>query len=241
MPSFCHAGIDGAPRHRPGESIAATIATWQDGHVLGTTPTEVDMALSRKRQKELNKLKRSAEELWDEQRDALEHASAVLKDARRQAANYAREEVAPRARDTYDSRVRPAVASVGAAGRSAASRAGERLSDDVLPALSGAIGSALAMVEVAMDPRLRAVLKQAGSAASSVGAKVGRTVPIVEPPKKSGPGKYILISLGAVAAIGVLYAAWQTLRADDDLWIEDLGDPGEADVTPADATSADSE
>ena len=51
------------------------------------------MALSRKRQKELNKLKRSAEELWDEQRDALEHASAVLKDARRQAANYAREEL----------------------------------------------------------------------------------------------------------------------------------------------------
>ena len=78
----------------------------------GHTTTEVDMALSRKRQKELTKLKRSAEELWDEQRDALEHASAVLKDARRQAANYAREEVGPRARDTYDSRVRPAVASV---------------------------------------------------------------------------------------------------------------------------------
>jgi hypothetical protein len=198
----------------------------------GHTTTEVDMALSRKRQKELNKLKRSAEELWDEQRDALEHASAVLKDARRQAANYAREEVGPRARDTYDSRVRPAVASVAASGRTAASRASERLSDDLLPALSGAIGSALAMVEVAKDPRVRSVLKQATAAANSVGAKVGRTVQIVEPPKKSGPGKYILISLGAVAALGVLYAAWQTLRADDDLWIEDLGDPGD-DTTPA--------
>jgi len=197
----------------------------------GHTTTEVDMALSRKRQKELTKLKRSAEELWDEQRDALEHASAVLKDARRQAANYAREEVGPRARDTYDSRVRPAVASVAASGRSAASRAGERLSDDVLPAISGAIGSALAMVEVAKDPRVRAVLKQATAAANSVGERVGRTVHIVEPPKKSGPGKYILISLGAVAALGVLYAAWQTLRADDDLWIEDLGDPGEPDVS----------
>jgi hypothetical protein len=191
------------------------------------------MALSRKRQKELNKLKRSAEELWEEQRDALEHASAVLKDARRQAANYAREEVGPRARDTYDSRVRPAVASVAASGRSAASRAGERLSDDLLPALSGAIGSALAMVEVAKDPRVRAVLKQASSAATSVGRKVH----IVEPPKKSGPGKYILISLGAIAAIGVLYAAWQTLRADDELWIEDLGDPG--DETGSDASDGD--
>ncbi|MDP9027944.1 MAG: hypothetical protein M3N46_10415 [Actinomycetota bacterium] len=185
------------------------------------------MALSRKRQKELKKLKRSAEELWDEQREALEHASAVLKDARRQAANYAREEVGPRARDTYDSRVRPAVASVAASGRSAASRAGERFSDDVLPAISSAIGSALAMVDVAKDPHVRSVLKHASSAASSAATSVGRKVHIVEPPKKSGPGKYILISLGAIAAIGVLYAAWQTLRADDDLWIEDLGDPGE--------------
>ena len=197
------------------------------------------MALSRKRQKELNRLKRSAEELWDEQRDALEHASAVLKDARRQAANYAREEVGPRARDTYDSRVRPAVASGVAAGRSAASRAGERLSDDLLPALSGAIGSALAMVEVAKDPRVRAVLKQASSAATSVGTTVGRKVHIVEPAKKSGPGKYILISLGAIAAVGVLYAAWQTLRADDDLWIEDLGDPGSSDSDGAASRAAD--
>jgi len=196
------------------------------------------MALSRKRQKELNKLKHSAEELWEEQRDALEHASAVLKDARRQAANYAREEVGPRARETYDSRVRPAVASVAASGRYAASRAGERLSDDLLPALSGAIGSALAMVEVAKDPRVRAVLKQASSTATSVGRKVH----IVEPPKKSGPGKYILISLGAIAAVGVLYAAWQTLRADDELWIEDLGDPGEeTGGTTSDGDASDAE
>lgn len=184
------------------------------------------MALSRKRQKELKKLKRSAEELWDEQREALEHASAVLKDARRQAANYAREEVGPRARDTYESRFLPVVASGMAASRHAATRASERFTDDVLPALSSAIGSALAMVDVAKDPRFRSVLKQATSAASSF----GRTVPLVEPPKKSGPAKYILIALGSVAVIGVAYAAWQTLRADDDLWIEDLGDPGSAGV-----------
>ncbi len=185
------------------------------------------MALSRKRQKELKKLKRSAEELWDEQREALEHASVVLKDARRQAANYAREEVGPRARDTYESRFLPVVTSGVAASRHAATRASERFTDDVLPALSSAIGSALAMVDVAKDPRFRSVLKQASSAASSV----GRKVPFVEPPKKpSGPAKYILIALGSVAVIGVAYAAWQTLRADDDLWIEDLGDPGSADV-----------
>ncbi len=181
------------------------------------------MALSRRRQRELRHLKRSAEELWDEQREAIEHASAVLKDARRQAANYAREEVGPRVRDTYDNRVRPAVAGGFAAGRSAASTARERFSDEVLPSLSGTIGSALALLDVAKDPRVREVVKRAGSAASSA----RRRVPFIEPPKKSaGPGRYILIGLGVVAALGVAYAAWQTLRADDDLWIEDLGDPG---------------
>ena len=181
------------------------------------------MALSRKRQKELKRLKRSAEELWDEQREAIEHASAVLKDARRQAANYAREEVGPRVRETYEDRVRPAVSSGFAASRSAASSARERFADEVLPSLSGALGSALALLDVAKDPRVREVMKKASSTASSVRSRV----PFVEPPKKSaGPGRYILIGLGVVAALGVAYAAWQTLRADDDLWIEDLGDPG---------------
>jgi hypothetical protein len=192
------------------------------------TTTEVGMAMSRKRQRELKHLKRSAEELWDEQRDALEHASAVLKDARRQAANYAREEVGPRVRDAYDSRVRPAVASGFAAGRNAAASARDRFSDDVLPSLSGTIGSALALLDVAKDPRVREVMKRASSTAASVRGRV----PFVEPAKKSaGPGRYILIGLGAVAALGVAYAAWQTLRADDDLWIEDLGDPGSGDLS----------
>ena len=189
----------------------------------GHPTTEVDMALSRRRQRELRHLKRSAEELWDEQREAIEHASAVLKDARRQAANYAREEVGPRMRETYDHRVRPAVAGGFAAGRSAASTARERFSDEVLPSLSGTIGSALALLDVAKDPRVREIVKRAGSTASSVRGRV----PFIEPPKKSaGPGRYILIGLGVVATLGVAYAAWQTLRADDDLWIEDLGDPG---------------
>ena len=57
-------------------------------------------------------------------------------------------------------------------------------------------------------------------------------MPFVEPAKKSaGPGRYILIGLGVVATLGVAYAAWQTLRADDDLWIEDLGDPGSGDAS----------
>lgn len=180
------------------------------------------MSLSRKRQKELKRLKRSAEDVWDEQREAIEHASAVLRDARRQAGNYAREEVGPRVRDAYEDRVRPVVAGGLSAGRHAAHSARERLSDDVFPAITGAVGSALAVLEAAKDPRVREVVRRV----SSAGQKVGIVTP---PKKKSGPGRYILAGLGVVAVLGVAYAAWQTLRADDDLWIEDLGEVDAAD------------
>lgn len=168
------------------------------------------MALSRKRQRELNRLKRDAERLWDEQREAIEHATVVLKDARRQAGNFAREEVRPRVREGF-----------GVA-REAASTARERFTDDVLPAISGTIGSALAVLEAAKNPQVRDVVRRVSRASQKAG--------ISTPPKSSGPGKYILIGLGVVAVAGIAYAAWQTLRADDDLWIEDLGDPGSADI-----------
>ena len=168
------------------------------------------MALSRKRQRELKRLKRDAERLWDEQRDAIEHATSVLKDARRQASNYAREEIQPRVREGF-----------GAA-RGAAMSARERFTDDVLPAISGTIGSALAVLEAAKNPQVREVVRRV--------SKAGQKVGVVTPPKSSGPGRYILIGLAAVAVAGVAYAAWQTLRADDDLWIEDLDEIGAADV-----------
>jgi hypothetical protein len=36
-----------------------------------------------------------------------------------------------------------------------------------------------------------------------------------------GPGRYIAVALGVLAVTAVAYAAYQTLRADDDLWVED--------------------
>lgn len=169
------------------------------------------MALSRKRQRELKRLKRDAERLWDEQREALEHATDVLKDARRQAANYAREEIAPRVGE-----------GVGSARRAVGS-AREKFVDDVLPAITGTIGTALAALEAAKNPQVREIVRKVSSAGERAGV-------VTMPKKSSGPGKYILIGLGVVAVAGVAYAAWQTLRADDDLWIEDLGDPGSADI-----------
>jgi hypothetical protein len=177
------------------------------------------MALSRKRRKELNKLKNSAEELWEDQKELLDHAAKVVREASRQAGGYAREEVGPRVRDAYSDRVVPAV-------RSARDAAG-----DATHNVTKALGTALAAIEVAKDKQLKAALKQAsqvGKDASRFGRDLGEKVGIVKPKPAMGPGGYILIGLGVVVVGAIAYAAWQTLRADDDLWIEDEVEPLEA-------------
>ncbi len=175
------------------------------------------MALSRKRQKELNRLKSQAEDLWDEQRELLDQAAKVVRDASRQAAHYTREEVGPRVRDAYEDRLKPAVASGVSSARSAAKHTRDRLVDDVLPAMSSALGTALAAIEVAKNKQVRDAITRATKLGTDVGTRVG----LIQPKPSSGPGRYILIGLGVVAAAAVAYAAWQTLRADDDLWIDD--------------------
>ena len=174
------------------------------------------MALSRKRQKELNRLKNQAEALWEDQKDLLDHASKVVRDASRQAANYAREEVSPRVRETYEDRVRPAFASGVSSARSAAQTTRDRLVDDVLPAMSSALGTALAAIEVAKNKQVRDAI----SRATKIGTDAGTQLGLIKA-KPAGPGRYILMGIGFVAAAAVAYAAWQTLRADDDLWIDD--------------------
>jgi vacuolar-type H+-ATPase subunit H len=204
----------------------------------------------------LTSLKEHAEGLWGDQKDVLEHASQVVREASRQAANYAREEVSPRVRDTLDHNVRPAVATGVASARSVASSARDKLADEVLPAVTSALGSALAVIEVAKDERVREALKTISAASDTVskrvnsasdtvskrvsaagdtvskrvtdasakatkaGAKFAR-VAKVAPKKSAGPGRYILIGVILVALAGIAYAAWQTLRADDDLWIDE--------------------
>ena len=164
------------------------------------------MALSRKRQRELDRLKGQAEDLWDDQKDVLDRANRVI----RAASRHARDEVSSRGRDAFDSRVRPAVASGLASGR-------ERLVDDVFPVVSSALGSALAILEAAKNPEVRAALGRATSLGRSAASRTG----LVKAKPAPGPGRYILIGVGIVAAAGIAYAAWQTLRSDDDLWIDD--------------------
>jgi hypothetical protein len=171
------------------------------------------MAPSRKQQREIDRLKGDAEELWEDQKDVLERANRVI----RAASRHARSEAVNHGRDAFEHRVRPAVASGVAAGRGAASAGRERLTDDVLPAVSSALGSALAILEAARNPEVRAALGRAASLGRSAAARTG----VVKEKSSPGPGRYILLGVGIVAVAGIAYAAWQTLRADDDLWIDD--------------------
>ena len=182
------------------------------------------MALSRKRRKELTRLKSQAANLWDDQKELLDHANLVVREARRQASHYAREEVSPRIRDKYDDTLRPVVSSArsaaesGIAGaRSAASNTRHRITDEVIPNATAALGAALAAIEVAKNHQVRDALDRA----SKIGTDVGTRVGIIQPKPTAGSGKYILIGVGVVAFAVVAYAAWQTLRADDELWVEE--------------------
>ena len=166
------------------------------------------MSLSRQRQNELDSLKRTAEDLWEQQQDVIDRATRIAREAGRQAGAVAREEVAPR--------VRSAVETGGSAVRGVADGAKYRFSHDVVPAVTGAAATALAAIDVIRDKQLRAAIASAGRFGTDLGVKVG-----VIQPKKASPLPWILIGVGVVAAAAVGYAVWQTLRADDDLWVED--------------------
>jgi hypothetical protein len=118
------------------------------------------MELTRRREKELQKLAGNWQGLWSKQRDLLDDIGELMKEAGHQAAEVTREEVYPRAKQSVSRAVRPILEKV----------------------------------------------------------PVPRRQP--EPPRK-GAGSYLLMAVGALALAGVAYAVWQTLRADDDLWVED--------------------
>ena len=179
------------------------------------------MELSRKRRREIKKLRRGAEGVWDEQREVLEHAASILREASRQAASVARDDVAPQVRKTYEKRVVPTVEAGVDSVKHAASATRDRFVDDVIPAVTGAIGSAIAVLDVARDKRIRDALKSVSATGRDLATRAGQKVGLIEVKPQRGPGTYILIGLGVVATAAIAYAAWQTLRADDDLWVEE--------------------
>lgn len=163
------------------------------------------MSLTKTRRKALKKLQGRANELWLEQQDVLERSGEFWREAAHQAAALNQEEVMPRVRVAADNLGVSIGRNVEGA-RIAAREVRSRFSADVLPAVGSALGSAAAVLQVANNPQLQSL--------------IARTQP--QPVKRSSPaGTYLAIGLGFAAAIGVGYALWQTLRADDELWIAD--------------------
>lgn len=165
------------------------------------------MNLSRKRKKELRKLQGSAEKLWDEQQHLVANAAEIAREAGRQLGNFNREQVVPTVQHAYDSNVAPVVDRSVRASRNFVDKT-------VVPAVGGVVGTALSAWDAANDRRVRI--------AHGRGPLPQRFAAAMEPEKKGmNAGGVIAIILGVAAAVGVLYAAWQTLRADDELWVAD--------------------
>ncbi|ARC55467.1 hypothetical protein AS850_00055 [Frondihabitans sp. 762G35] len=205
------------------------------------------MGTSRKRTRELKKLRGEAAGIWSEQRELLSHSKDFWQNAGSEAASIAVNDVAPRVRAAYEKQVKPAVSTGVANASVAATHAKDRLVNDVAPAVSSAIaGSALG--DLADDPRVknlvsqgqglvkdgkklskkakRKALKKAARTAAKhprATAKVAKTVHAYKKSRRSGigPGGVFLIVLGVVGLGALVFAAVQTLRADDELWVAD--------------------
>ncbi|PZU44884.1 MAG: DNA helicase [Microbacterium sp.] len=183
------------------------------------------MSLSRKRKKELRKLQKQANTLWESQQVLLGEAGNVAREAGRQLGHYNREQVVPTVQHTYEKYAAPYV-------NQGVQTSKKVYNDKLVPAAGAVIGSALSVWDAASEKRadlaagrgfgsldLAALQKKA----DKYGKKATKQLTIPTAPAKSGigAGGVIAILLGVAAAAGVLYAAWQTLRADDELWVAD--------------------
>lgn len=183
------------------------------------------MSLSRKRKKELRKLQEQANNLWESQQVLLGQVGAVAREAGRQLGNYSREQVAPTVQHTYEKYAAPYLDKGVTTSKQVYNR-------KLVPAAGAVVGSALSVWDAANDTRERLAAGRAPSPvdfatfakrAEKHGKEAAKRLAVREAPapKGMGAGSVIAIILGVGAALGVLYAAWQTLRADDELWVAD--------------------
>ncbi len=184
------------------------------------------MSLSRKRKKQLRKLQKQANTLWESQQVLMGEAAKVARDAGHQLGNYNREHVKPAVQNTYEQYAAPYVDKSVRATRKVYNGA-------LIPAAGAVVGGALSVWDAANDTRgrlahgrgvdldLSSVKKNAAKYGKKATKKIQSRAALPEPKKKRGAGGVIALILGVTAAAGVLYAAWQTLRADDELWVAD--------------------
>lgn len=160
------------------------------------------MELSRKRRRELRRLRGEAQDLLDQQRIVLGHAGVVLNEAGRQAKKLSDEHLVPRVDGTLEA-VRPAIDRGVTSARRAADGVRRFTAPFVAAALSKTIQTLDELDNADAAKRVRGFGERSGYLK----------------PKKRGVGGWIALGLGIVATLGVGYAIWQAFRTDDDLWV----------------------
>ncbi|UOQ57045.1 DUF5324 family protein [Leucobacter allii] len=161
------------------------------------------MNLSRKRRRELRRLRGDAQELLDQQRIVLGHAGDVLNEAGRQAKRLSDEHLAPRVEDALEA-ARPTIDR----GVASARRAADTIRRVTTPVVAGALATTIHKLDE---------LEQRDAAKQIRG--FGERTGYLQPAKKRGAGGVIALVLGGIAAVGVGYALWQAFRTDDELWV----------------------
>lgn len=185
------------------------------------------MSVSRKRKKELRKLQEHASKLWESQQLLLGESANVAREAGRQLGNFGREQVVPAVQQGYGKYAAPYL-------DKSVNYSKHVLTDKVVPTAGAVVGSALSVWDAANDTRARLAsgrglalpdTKTYAKKAEKYGKQATKALSakFATAPKRSGigAGGVIAIILGIAAAAGVVYAAWQTLRADDELWVAD--------------------
>ncbi|HYJ49965.1 MAG TPA: DNA helicase [Microbacterium sp.] len=186
------------------------------------------MSLNRKRKKELHRLQVQANNLWESQQVLVGEAANIAREATRQLGHFNREQVIPSVQASYGRYAGPYVDK----GKQFSKQV---LSDKVVPTAGAVVGSALSVWDAANDTRSRLAsgkgfalpdaatyAKKADKYGAQASKRLAQKLSVLDPPKQGiGAGGVIAIILGVAAAAGVLYAAWQTLRADDELWVAD--------------------
>ena len=186
------------------------------------------MSVNRKRKKELRRLQLQANNLWESQQVLVGEAANVAREATRQLGHLNRELVIPGVQASYGKYAAPYV-------DKGMQFSKQVLTDKVVPTAGAVVGSALSVWDAANDTRSRLAAgkgfslpdpakyaKKADKYGAQASKRLAQKLAVLDPPKQGiGAGGVIAIILGVAAAAAVLYAAWQTLRADDELWVAD--------------------
>ena len=186
--------------------------------------------VSRRRKKELKRLRKGAEELWLDQQALFERANLVFREGSKQATHLTQEEVLPRLKTAYEDHLKESVDKSFDAGSTAFSNAQKTVLDTIVPAITSAAAAANAIAgevrtrlgSASDEVGKRAEKAKSAAKAAGVLTAVKTAKKAIEPEKKGiGAGGVVGIVLGTLVVAGIGYAVWQTLRADDDLWVAD--------------------